>query len=88
VTFKKAEDLRATLREIPLERLLVETDAPYLAPVPKRGKRNEPAFVAHTVAALAELKGVSPDELTRITGDNVFHLFSRAPRPRHPGPAA
>ena len=88
VTFKKAEALRATLGEVPLERLLVETDAPYLAPVPKRGKRNEPAYVTHTAAALAEVKGVSAQELTRITGDNVFHLFAKARRPaqRNPGP--
>ena len=88
VTFKKAEALRATLGEVPLERLLVETDAPYLAPVPKRGKRNEPAYVVHTAAALAEVKGVSVQELTRITGDNVFHLFAKARRPAHrdPGP--
>ena len=88
VTFKKSEELRATLKEVPLDRLLVETDAPYLAPVPMRGKRNEPAFVAHTAAALAELKGVSPDELTRITCDNAFLLFSKAPRPARPEPAA
>ena len=88
VTFKKAEALRATLGEVPLERLLVETDAPYLAPVPKRGKRNEPAYVVHTAAALAEVKGVSVQELTQITGDNVFHLFAKARRPAHrdPGP--
>ena len=88
VTFKKTEALRATLGEVPLERLLVETDAPYLAPVPKRGKRNEPAYVAHTAAALAEVKGVSAQELTRITGDNAFRLFAKARRPaqRDPGP--
>src|SRR5262245_12468961 len=62
VTFKAAEQLRATVKELPLDRLLVETDAPYLAPVPKRGKTNEPAFVAHTAAKVAELKGVSVGE--------------------------
>jgi TatD DNase family protein len=87
VTFKKAEDLRATLSEVPLDRLLVETDAPYLAPVPKRGKRNEPAFVVHTAAALAELMKVSPEDMTRITGKNVFRLFAKARRPVSPGAA-
>jgi len=84
VTFKKAEDLRRTLGEVPLDRLLVETDAPYLAPVPKRGKRNEPAYVIHTAAALAELKGVAPEVLVRATGDNVFRLFAKAVRPAPP----
>ena len=65
VTFRKAEDLRAIVRDLPLDRLLVETDAPYLAPMPFRGKRNEPAFVAHTAAAVAELKGIEPGELAR-----------------------
>ncbi len=81
VTFKNAEALRRTLAEVPLERLLVETDSPYLAPVPKRGKRNEPAYVVHTAAARAELKGVAPEELIRATGDNVFRLFTKVARP-------
>ena len=81
MTFKKAEELRETLRQVPLERLLVETDAPYLAPVPQRGKQNEPAFVVHTAAALAELKAVTADELADITTDNFYTLFARAPRP-------
>jgi len=81
VTFKNAEALRDTLREVPPERLLVETDAPFLAPVPKRGKRNEPAYVVHTVAALAELKAMEADELARITTDNTFRLFAKAARP-------
>lgn len=81
VTFKKAEALRAVVREVPLDRLLVETDAPYLAPVPMRGKRNEPAFLAHTAAALAELKGISVDELARATTDNALRLFAKARRP-------
>ncbi|HJQ60715.1 MAG TPA: TatD family hydrolase, partial [Vineibacter sp.] len=70
VTFKAAEELRAIVCDIPLDRLLVETDAPYLAPIPKRGKRNEPAFVAHTAAKVAELKGVSMADLERATTDN------------------
>ncbi|HKJ75047.1 MAG TPA: TatD family hydrolase, partial [Alphaproteobacteria bacterium] len=61
-------------------RLLVETDAPYLAPVPNRGKRNEPAFVTHTAARLAEIKGVSVDEIAEATTDNFFRLFTRADR--------
>jgi TatD DNase family protein len=61
--------------------LLVETDAPYLAPVPMRGKRNEPAFVVHTVARVAELKGVSADELARVTSENFFRLFAKARPP-------
>ncbi len=80
VTFKAAESLRATVRDIPLDRLLVETDAPYLAPVPKRGKTNEPAFVAHTAAKVAELKGVSLAELEAATTDNFFRLFAKAER--------
>ncbi|HEY1637900.1 MAG TPA: TatD family hydrolase [Rhizomicrobium sp.] len=80
-TFKKSEALRDVLKTVPLDRLLVETDAPYLAPMPHRGKRNEPAFVTHTAAMLAELKGVSFDELAAATTDNFFRLFTRAQRP-------
>jgi TatD DNase family protein len=82
VTFKKAEDLRATVRDLPLERLLVETDAPYLAPVPKRGKRNEPAFVAHTAAEVAKLKQVPLAELTRATTANFLRLFDKVVPPK------
>lgn len=82
VTFKAAEELRAIVRDLPLDRLLVETDAPYLAPVPKRGKTNEPAFVAHTAAKVAELKGVSLAELETATTDNFFRLFAKAERSR------
>ena len=77
-TFKKAEDLRAVIKEVPLNRLLVETDAPYLAPQPHRGKRNEPSFVVHTAAMLAGLKGVTEDELATATTENYFRLFSKA----------
>jgi TatD DNase family protein len=80
-TFKKSEALRAVLKSVPLDWLLVETDAPFLAPQPFRGKRNEPAFVKHTAIMLAELKGVSFPELAAATTDNFFRLFSRAERP-------
>ncbi|MEX1155234.1 TatD family hydrolase [Parvibaculum sp.] len=79
LTFKTAEELRATAAKVPMDRLLVETDAPYLAPVPKRGKRNEPAFVVHTAAKLAEVKGVTAAELAEATTANFLRLFSRVP---------
>ena len=66
---------------VPLDRLLVETDAPFLAPVPNRGKRNEPAFVVHTARAVAEIKGVEEDELARVTTENFFRLFTKAEPP-------
>jgi TatD DNase family protein len=78
VTFKKSEELRDIVKDVPLDRILVETDAPYLAPIPFRGKRNEPAYVAHTAACVAAIKGVSADELARITTDNFFRLFDKA----------
>jgi TatD DNase family protein len=81
VTFRNAEELRAIARDLPLDRLLVETDAPYLAPVPYRGKRNEPAFVAATAAAVAKLKGVEPEHLAAITRENFFRLFTKATPP-------
>jgi TatD DNase family protein len=80
LTFPRAEALREIVRDLPLERLLVETDSPYLAPVPRRGKRNEPAFVAHTAARLAEIKAVPPDDLARVTTENFFRLFAKAAR--------
>ena len=80
ITFNSAKDLRQVVANVPLDRLLVETDAPYLAPVPRRGKRNEPAFVIHTAEKLAEIKNVSPQELADITSDNFFKLFSKASR--------
>lgn len=79
VTFKTAVELRETAKSLPLDRLLIETDAPYLAPVPKRGKSNEPAFVAHTAAYLADLYGLSLAELGDITSSNFFRLFQRVP---------
>src|SRR6202045_123905 len=81
VTFRNAEELRAIVHDVPLERLLVETDAPYLAPVPYRGRRNEPAYVATTAAAVAALKGIDPAVLAAVTSDNFFRLFAKARRP-------
>jgi TatD DNase family protein len=78
VTFKKSEELRNTARKVPLERMLVETDAPFLAPIPKRGQRNEPAFVVHTANVLAGLHGLSPEALANRTTGNFFDLFKRA----------
>jgi len=75
VTFKNAASLREVARQVPLDRLLVETDAPYLAPVPHRGKRNEPAYVRHVAEHIAELKGVSLDILSTATTDNFKRLF-------------
>jgi TatD DNase family protein len=80
-TFKKSQDLRGVIAAVPLDRLLVETDAPFLAPVPHRGKTNEPAFVVHTAAMLAELKGVTPEELAQVTTENFFRLFAKVARP-------
>ncbi len=79
VTFKNSAALRAIAAELPADRVLVETDAPYLAPNPFRGKRNEPAFVVETAKVLAETRGVSFDEIARQTSDNFFRLFSKAP---------
>ena len=76
VTFDKAEELRQVVQYVPLECLLVETDAPYLAPQPHRGKRNEPAYVAKTAAKIAELKGLSYVEVASRTTDNAKALFS------------
>lgn len=78
VTFKKAEALRAAVAEVPLERLLVETDAPYLAPVPYRGKRNEPAYVVHTAKAVAALKGVDVRSVEASTTAAFHAVFDRA----------
>lgn len=79
VTFKKAEELRATVATLPLDRLLVETDAPYLAPVPKRGKRNEPAFTVHTAAVVADLQGRPTEEVAAATTANFLRLFGKVP---------
>jgi TatD DNase family protein len=81
LTFKNSANLREIARDVPLDRLLVETDAPFLAPVPYRGKRNEPAYVAATAACLAEVKGISAAEMMDTTGANVLRLFSKIPAP-------
>ncbi len=81
LTFKNSSALRAIAAELPADRILVETDAPYLAPSPFRGKRNEPAFVVETAKVLAETRGVSFDEIARQTTENFFVLFSKVPRP-------
>ncbi len=78
ITFKNAQDLRDIVKNVPLDKILIETDAPYLAPIPHRGKCNEPAFVAHTAAKLAEIKDVSVEEIGRVTTKNFYNLFKHA----------
>lgn len=84
LTFKKAEPLREIARDLPADRLLVETDAPYLAPEPNRGKRNEPAFTALTAVRLASVRGTTPDAIAAATTDNFFNLFAKARRSGRP----
>ncbi len=81
ISFKKSDELRRIAAEVPLDRLLVETDAPFLAPEPYRGKRNEPAYVVHTAAALARVKDVTPSEMAAATTSNFLRLYSKASRP-------
>ena len=80
-TFKAAEEVRAVIRDMPAERIIVETDCPYLAPVPHRGRRNEPAFLPHVLAKLAELRGWSLEEAEQRTQAAFFDLFDKIPRP-------
>ncbi|SFP55403.1 TatD DNase family protein [Mesorhizobium sp. NFR06] len=80
LTFKNSAELRAIAADVPRDRLLVETDAPYLAPIPHRGKRNEPAYVANTAKVLAETVGVSEADIADITTGNFFRLFTKMPR--------
>lgn len=81
LTYKTAGDLRATAAALPIDRIIVETDAPYLAPLPYRGKTNEPAFVVKTLETLAKVRGLPTEEMARITNENFFRLFSKVPRP-------
>ena len=81
LTFKKSEALREIAASVPLDRLLVETDAPFLAPGKYRGKRNEPAYVVETAKELAKVKGISQDELARITTKNFLRLYAKVPQP-------
>ena len=78
VTFKNAKDLKEVARRVPLERMLVETDSPYLAPVPHRGKPNQPAFVRHVAEEIAALRGIAFEDVARATTDNFFDLFRHA----------
>jgi TatD DNase family protein len=80
LTFKRSDDLRAIARDLPADRIMVETDAPYLAPLPYRGKRCEPAYVVETAKVLAETRGVPFDEIARQTTENFFRLFSKVPQ--------
>ncbi|HEY4140957.1 MAG TPA: TatD family hydrolase [Pseudolabrys sp.] len=80
LTFKNSQNLRDIAAALPAERVLVETDAPYLAPLPYRGKRNEPSYVVETAKTLAQTRGVSPDEIARQTTENFYRLFNKVPR--------
>jgi TatD DNase family protein len=75
ITFKKSEDLRETASRLPIERILIETDSPFLAPVPHRGRRNEPAYVVETARAVAAARGLTAEEVGRVTSDNFKRLF-------------
>jgi len=81
VSFKKNDVLRAIANEVPLERVLVETDAPYLAPEPYRGKQNEPAYVVHTARALANARGLTLEDFAAATTENFFRIYTKVPRP-------
>ena len=80
VTFKSAQEVQAACKMVPDDRILVETDAPYLAPAPHRGKLNQPAYTRHTAEFIAQLRGTSLEEVARITSDNFFRLFHKAKR--------
>ncbi|MFA6265994.1 MAG: TatD family hydrolase [Pseudolabrys sp.] len=80
ITFKNGEALRDIAKDLPADRILVETDSPYLAPIPYRGKRNEPSYVVHTARMLAETRGVAEAEIARQTTENFFRLFAKVPR--------
>ena len=78
ITFKNANNIREIAASAPLDKIIIETDCPYLAPVPMRGRRNEPAYLIHVAQKLAEIKGVSVDEIANITTENFFRLFAKA----------
>ena len=78
LTFPKAQQIRDAALQVPIDRMLIETDSPYLAPVPNRGKRNEPAFVKHTAQKLAELRGLTAEEIGRQTSGNFYKFFKLA----------
>nr|WP_314435713.1 TatD family hydrolase [uncultured Brevundimonas sp.] len=80
-TFKAAEDVRTVIRDMPADRIIVETDCPYLAPIPHRGRRNEPAYISHVLDKLAEIRGWSVEDADQRTTDAFFRLFDRIPRP-------
>ena len=75
ITFKNSTDLQETFRSLPLDRVLIETDSPYLAPVPNRGKKNEPSFIDYTAQKLADIKNISKSDLVNFTTDNFNKLF-------------
>lgn len=81
VSFKKSDALREIAKAVPLDRILIETDAPYLSPEPHRGKTNEPAFVVHTAAAIAKARGLTTDQIAAATTQNFFRLFTKVKRP-------
>ena len=81
ISFKNATSIREAVMDVPMDRLLVETDAPYLAPIPHRGKRNEPSFIKHTNKILAELKQIPEESCATITTKNFFTLFDKAKPP-------
>ena len=81
ISFKNAGPIRDAIADVPMDRLLVETDAPFLAPMPHRGKRNEPSFVKYTNKMLSEIKQISEEECAHITTDNFFRLFDKAKCP-------
>jgi TatD DNase family protein len=83
VTFKNAAELREVARQVPLERLLIETDSPYLAPVPHRGKTNDPSFVPLVAAEIARIKGLDTKQVAQQSSENFFNLFNRLEKKSH-----